>query len=228
MLLAILYMIFGQQINFMSQCDSGKCVIDNIPFGIGREAVKWQMKYEAPSAMPRTEHGGEVVQYDDYKFNGDARSFATAFIFNGDGLLRGIVSSLVPSSDDYEYPEVFNLYMEMRDRIQSSGLYDSIEFVYSFKEPYYGTDEREAISGNFSGSEASALEQDRNGVISKYRFGKVWAVFQNKDRHSLKILLAVVQESGNRKPSVHVEYIDTRYGKGGGYVYGIDTTITRR
>lgn len=228
MLLVLLTLIFGQQINFSAQCDSGRCVVDNIPFGIGRDAVKWQMKYEAPESAPITGDGGEIVQFNGYKFGGMWQSTKTAFIFNGEGLLRNIVTQLVPSTREYEYPEVFNLYMATRDQIQSSGEYDSVEFVYSFKDPYNGTTEKEATEGVFSGLEESALEQDRNGVISKYRFSKVWAVFQNKRRHSLKVLIAIVKEDRDSRPSVHLEYIDTRYGKGGGYVYGIDTTITRR
>lgn len=228
MILMILALLFGQQIDFKSECDSGKCVINGVPFGILPEAVAWQMNAIAPSDAPKVLDGGATLLYRGYKFHGRSESRFTQFAFNAKGSLMSVSTAMTPSDEPYEFPEVMNLYFALRDEIQNSGLYDSIEFMYSFKEPFLGTSEKDVLEGNFSNLEVAALKQDRNGNLSRYRFAKIWAIFQNKTRHSLKAVLTVAMEEGDERPRIILNYADTRYTGKAGYVYGIDTTYTRR
>jgi hypothetical protein len=209
-------LIPGQAVNFQVECDSVPCVIDNIPFGVGRETVDWQMRQIAPLASRTIFDGGIVYHYDGYKFQGIQQSRFVDFIFSTNGALREIGVFLSPTAnDDNRFPEVLNLYFTMRDRIVESRLYDSVEFVYSFKRPYSGTPEKDAIAGDFTGQEEDALIQDRNGNLSKYRFGKVWSIFKNRKHPSLMVTLSVAIQEGATTPSVNLQYTDTRYTKRG-------------
>ncbi len=100
-------------------------------------------------------------------------------------------------------------------------------FVYAFKNPYSGTSEKEAIAGEFTGQEEDALAQDRNGNLSKYRFGKVWSILKNRKHPTLEVILSVATQEGATMPSVNMQYIDTRYTKKG-YVDGIENPRNKR
>jgi hypothetical protein len=227
MIYMILALMFGQQINFTDECDSGVCVIDNIPFGVGMQTVDWQMSQMAPSAVHEVREGGVVDVYHGYKFMGMQETRDFQFVYTSKGQMQEIGMILTPSIKNSRYPEVMNLYFTLRDAIQHSGLYDSIEFMYAFKNPFNGSTEKDAIEGTFAEDEEDALLQDRNGKMSKYRFGKIWGIFQNKKRHSVKAVISVSIPEGMRSPAVVLQYYDTRFTNGG-YVRGIDTTITMR
>lgn len=221
MILLMMSLLFGQMIDFSDVCDSTPCVIDHIPFGIGRETVDWQMHNIAPLATRSIYDGGMVYHYDGYKFQGIQQTRFVEFIFSSSGFLREIGMFITPTENgDNEYPEVLNLYFTIRDRLKESGLYDSVEFVYSFKHPYEGTTEREAMKGEFSYLEENALLQDRNGNLSKYRFGKVWSIMKNRKYPHLQVILSVAIQEGAATPSVNLQYINTRFN-GRGHVEGI-------
>ena len=76
------------------------------------------------------------------------------------------------------------------------------------------------MNGEFSYLEENALLQDRNGNLSKYRFGKVWSIMKNRKHPSLQVILSVAIQDGAATPSVNIQYIDTRFTKRG-YVDGI-------
>ncbi len=214
MILLMLTLIFGQMVDFSEECKSTPCVIDHIPFGIGRETVDWQMHNIAPLAKRSIYDGGIVYHYEGYKFQGIQQTRFVEFIFSSSGFLREIGMFLTPSENgDNEFPEVLNLYFTLRDRLLESGLYDSVEFVYSFKHPYQGTTEQEAMNGEFSYLEENALLQDRNGNLSKYRFGKVWSIMKNRKYPYLQVILSVAVQEGASTPSVNLQYINTRFIK---------------
>lgn len=222
MIYLILSLIFGQMVDFSEVCDSTPCVIDHIPFGVGVETVDWQMHYMAPLATRKVYDGGTVYHYEGYKFQGIQQTRFVEFIFSSKGNLREIGMFLTPSEEMADqYPEVLNLYFTLRDRIVESGLYDSVEYVYSFRNPYEATTEKEAMNGNFTLQEEYALRQDRNGNLSKYRFGKVWSILRNRKHPTLEVILSVAIQDGATSPSVNMQYIDTRYTRKG-YVDGIE------
>lgn len=228
MILLMMTLLFGQMIDFSEECDSTPCVIDHIPFGIGPETVDWQMHNIAPLSTRTVYDGGIVYHYDNYKFQGIQQTRFVEFIFSSSGFLREIGMYLTPSENgDNEFPEVLNLYFTLRDRIIESGLYDSVEFVYSFRHPYEGTTEREAMNGEFSYLEENALLQDRNGNLSKYRFGKVWSIFKNRKHPKLQVILSVAIQEGAATPSVNIQYIDNRFTKRG-HVEGIQNPLRRK
>jgi hypothetical protein len=228
MILLMMTLLFGQMIDFSEVCDSTPCVIDHIPFGIGPETVDWQMHNIAPLSTRTVYDGGIVYHYDNYKFQGIQQTRFVEFIFSSSGFLREIGMYLTPSENgDNEFPEVLNLYFTLRDRIIESGLYDSVEFVYSFRHPYEGTTEREAMNGEFSYLEENALLQDRNGNLSKYRFGKVWSIFKNRKHPKLQVILSVAIQEGAATPSVNIQYIDNRFTKRG-HVEGIQNPLRRK
>lgn len=228
MILLMLTMLFGQMIDMSEECQATPCVIDHLPFGVGRETVEWQMHYIAPNAVVKSEDGGMIARYSDYKFQGFIQTRLVDFVFSSDGHLREIGVLLSPDpKGESRYPAVLNLYFTMRDKLVESGLYDSVEYVYSFKNPYMGTTEAEAMNGEFSEQEEDALAQDQNGYLSKYRFGKVWSIFRNKQHPTLTARLSVAIQSGMSVPTVHLQYIETKYTKNG-YVDGIEYRRARR
>jgi len=225
MICILFALIFGQQIDLSADCKTGICVIDNIPFGVGRETADWQMHQIAPAAVREVREGGAVIAYHGYKFQGIQETRDFQFVYSAKGQLQEIGMILAPTENDNHYPTVINLYFTIRDAIQASELYDSVEFCYKFKSPYNGTTEKEAMDGDLSGSEEDALKQDQNGKLSKYRFGKVWSIFQNRKNHAIKAILSVsIPESGDQ-PVVLLQYKDARLSNGG-YVRGIDSTYT--
>lgn len=228
MIYLILSLIFGQMVDYSVECDSAPCVIDHIPFGVGRETVDWQMHNIAPLATRTIYDGGTVYHYDGYKFQGIQQTRFVEFIFSSTGYLREIGMFLTPSEGMAdEFPEVLNLYFTLRDRIVESGLYDSVEYVYSFKTPYEGNTEAEAMKGEFTLLEEDALRQDRNGNLSRHRFGKVWSILRNRKHPTLAVILSVAIQDGASCPSVNIQYIDTRFTKKG-YVDGIENPKGRR
>ena len=231
MLYILLALIFGQEIDFTAQCEKGMCVVDNIPFGIGRDAVDWQVGNKAPGAVKTVANAGGTVHYVGYRFEGMVETKDVIFNFNGKGQMNDISVVLSPGEGEYEYPEVVNLYFTLRDQIAISGLYDSVEYVYDFKTPFSGTSEKDAMEGSYSGIEADALRQDRNGRMSQHRFGKIWSIFQNIKRPSVKAILMVSYLEGSNEADsnlyVTLEYKDTEFAKGG-YVRGVDSTSTMR
>ena len=229
MLYILLALIFGQELDFASQCEKGLCVVDNVPFGIGRDAVDWQISNKAPGAVKTATNAGGTLHYAGYRFEGMVETKDVLFNFNGKGQLNDISVVLAPGEGEYEYPEVVNLYFTIRDQMVSSGIYDSVEFMYDFKAPFSGTSEKDAMEGSYSGIEANALRQDRNGRMSPHRFGKIWSIFQNTKRPSVKAILMVSYLEGSDESDnnlyVTIEYKDTEFAKGG-YVRGTDNTNT--
>ena len=222
----MLMMIFGQSSEGGPKCDSEVCAIPGTFFGASAPEVMRTMHRLAPDAKSKVLDGGTSIEYFDYKIGGAADARIVLFVFVPDKGLEEVSTWLTPAESGNHYPEVLNLYFELRDAIQSTGLYDSIEFMYSFKNPYHGTTEKEAMAGNFSGDEEAALIQDRNGILGKYRFAKVWAVFQNKRSHSKKLTISVGYD-GQGDFGVSMEYYDNSLSSWG-YVCGNETTYTRK
>ena len=227
MIYLILTLLFGQQLDLVDDCETAVCVIDNLPFGVGRQTADWQMHYIAPEAVREVREGGAVVAYHGYKFQGIQETRDFQLVFSAKGQLQEMGMILTPTESDNRYPVVMNLYFTLRDAIVASDLYDSVEYMYAFKAPYSGTSEAEAIEGSYSGTEETALEQDRNGKLNKYRFGKVWSIFQNKKNHAVKAILSVSVPEQGTQPVVLLQYKDARLSKGG-YVRGVDSTYTMR
>lgn len=213
MLLYILMMIFGQSINYADRCEESGCALDNIPFGLPAETVDWQMKQKAPLAKKFVINGGRSIHYMGYKFQNMVETYDFNVFFNENGRFGAFSAMLKPSVRHYEYPEILNLYFTVRDQIANSGEYDSVDFQYTFKAPYSGTTEKEAMEGSFSNLEDAALKQDKNDRMSKYRFGKVWAKFRNKQYPNIRavVLLSYIEdhESNDSQLYVTVSYGDT-------------------
>lgn len=212
----VLNMFFGQMLDFSEQCTQTVCVIKNIPFGVGRSTVQYQMRYIAPSIAMRESKGSDSYQYKDFKFQGIVQARYTHFVFNPMNQLEEVSINFTPRDNfNSEYPEVINLYFALRERVIESGQYDSVEFVYSFKNPFEGTTEKEAIQGEFTYQEEMALRRDGNGYLNKFRFAKIWSIFKSKKDPDVRLIISVALQEQTQGLDVSVSYTDFKYAQGG-------------
>lgn len=194
-------------------CDLFGCVAGGIPFGTPKEIVMLKMKQLSESSNIVTEVASNSVHYDKFMYWRHEETTDFSFRFNSNDELDMVNAYLQPQEYS-SYPQLFNLYMQVRDEIVESCRYDSVEFIYKFRDPYGNGTEAEALAGTFTFSEMAALRQDANQKTSKYRYAKVWSIFKSKEHPeiSLKVMIAYVQYSNVQDDGaycVYVEYEDT-------------------
>ena len=178
-IILLIQLIFAQ-CNFTQLCAENGCIYDGIPFGSSPELVKQQIRHINFNIKPVYDVNSKSLLYQGLSFWKYTEVNEVTFRFNDNDELSGVYVYFEPE-DRTKYPELFDLYLDVRQGIEQSGKYDSVEYRYKFKNPYPEATEKEAIDGNFSYQEMDALKQDGSPRISNGRFGQVWSKFKSKN-----------------------------------------------
>lgn len=189
-ILILIWTLFSQSIDMSAQCASNGCIVNGIPFGTGRDLVKWQMRSLAPSTPPHEDGSLDAIGYGNFPFWRWTCVNDIQFGFNSSGELDGIDVFFTPNGKMSQYPELYSLYTEIRDELIASGNYDSVEYRYKFKAPFPESNEVDAEKGEYTYAEMEAMRKDGNLSTSNRKFAQVWSKFKSKV-HPIDVIIQI-------------------------------------
>lgn len=179
MILYILIHIFFSRCDFSQLCQENGCIYNDIPFGASSQLVKHQVRGLNFHLTPVIDLKSNSISYEGLTFWKYNEVSSVTFRFNYVDQLDGVFIYMEPTEDN-NYPELLSLYLDVQKEVINSGKYDSIDFRYSFNNPFLEGSLEDALNGNYTYQELDAIRQDGSQRISDIRFGQVWSRFKSK------------------------------------------------